>query len=338
MTSVHLSRLLLGAALFLPFACDSGDQPKIGLPPARAADGADAPKVPGPPPRPEQGVAAGPAVASAAGRYVSTALPKHSADLSPRMSGTLVDVMVEEGERVKKGQLLFRLDARASRLGIAQAETSLQAASISRDNAERELERQRKLAQSGSISPAVLERAEHAFTAASNGITQAEVALSMAKRNSGDSTVSSPIDGVVTKKLKNVGESVTMMPPTVVMVVQDQSVIELRARIPETALKTIREGQTITAHFSALELARSATVVRIQPTVDAQTRTIEIVADVDNADNLLRPGMYVEVELAAPEAAAVPVAVAPAAADKAPKGGPVASAKRKRSSAAGGPL
>ncbi|MFY0536437.1 biotin/lipoyl-binding protein [Nannocystis pusilla] len=150
---MHLSRLLLGAALFLPFACDSGDQPKIGLPPARAADGADAPKVPGPPPRPEQGVAAGPAVASAAGRYVSTALPKHSADLSPRMSGTLVDVMVEEGERVKKGQLLFRLDARASRLGIAQAETSLQAATISRDNAERELERQRKLAQSGSISP-----------------------------------------------------------------------------------------------------------------------------------------------------------------------------------------
>lgn len=337
MTSVHLSRLLLGAALLLPFACDSGDPPKIGLPPARAADGSDAPRVPGPPPRPEQGVAAGPAVASAAGRYVSTALPKHSADLSPRMSGTLVDVMVEEGERVKKGQLLFRLDARASRLGIAQAEASLQAATISRDNAQRELERQRKLAQSGSISAAVLERAEHAYTAASNGIDQAEVALSMARRNSGDSTVSSPIDGVVTRKLKNVGESVTMMPPTVVMVVQDQSVIELRARIPEAALKTIREGQTITAHFSALELARSATVVRIQPTVDAQTRTIEIVADVANADNLLRPGMYVEVELAAPEAA-VPVAVAPAAADEAPKGQPVASARRKRPSAAGGPL
>ncbi|WP_211302458.1 efflux RND transporter periplasmic adaptor subunit [Nannocystis exedens] len=328
---MHLSRLLFGAALFLPFACDSGEQPKIGLPPARAADGADAPKVPGPPPRPEQAAAA-PATASAAGRYVATALPKHSADLSPRMSGALTDVLVEEGERVKKGQLLFRLDARASRLGIAQAEAALQGATISRDNAERELERQRRLAQSGSISAAVLERAEHAFTAASNGISQAEVALSMARRNSGDSTVVSPIDGVVTKKLKHVGESVTMMPPTVVMVVQDQSVIELRARIPEAALKTIREGQTITAHFSALELARSAKVVRIQPTVDPQTRTIEIVADVDNADNLLRPGMYVEVELAPPAAA---VAAAPAEAGKEQ---PVASAKRKRPSGAGGPL
>ncbi|MDC0718094.1 efflux RND transporter periplasmic adaptor subunit [Nannocystis bainbridge] len=329
---MHLSRLLLGAALLIPFACDSGDQPKIGLPPARAADGADAPKVPGPPPRPEQGPAAAAPTASAAGRYVATALPKHSADLSPRMSGTLTDVMVEEGERVKKGQLLFRLDARASRLGIAQAEASLQGATIQRDNAQRELERQQRLAQSGTISAAVLERAEATFTSASNGISQAEVALSMAKRNSGDSTVSSPIDGVVTKKAKHVGESVTMMPPTVVMVVQDQSVIELRARIPEAALKTIREGQTITAHFSALELARSATVVRIQPTVDAQTRTIEIVADVANADNLLRPGMYVEVELTPP---AAEVAAAPAAAGKEQ---PVASAKRKRSPTAGAKL
>jgi multidrug efflux pump subunit AcrA (membrane-fusion protein) len=44
--------------------------------------------------------------------------------------------------------------------------------------------------------------------------------------------------------------------------------------------------------------------VRIQPTVDPMTRTIEIVADVDNKDNLLRPGMYVEVELTPPKAPA----------------------------------
>jgi len=329
MTHVHLSRLLVTAALFIPLACDSGGEPKSGLPPVRGADGADAPKVPGPPPRVEQGPAGVQAsAASAAGRYVATALPKHSADLSPRMSGSITAVMVEEGERVKKGQLLFRLDARASRLGIAQAEAALQGATIGRDNAQRELERQQRLAQSGTISAAVLERAEASFTTASNGIEQAEVMLSMARRNSGDSSVASPIDGVVTKKLKNVGETVTMMPPTVVMVVQDQSVIELRARIPESALKTIREGQTITAHFSALELARSATVVRIQPTVDATTRTIEIVADVANADNLLRPGMYVEVELAPP--AAEPV-VADAAAPASPTKAPVASAKRKPS-------
>ena len=194
---------------------------------------------------------------------------------------------------------------------------------IGRDNAKRELERQRVLAEKGTISPAVLERAEAAFNAASNGIEAAEVAVSMARRYTSDSAVTSPIDGVVARKLKSVGETVTMMPPTTVLVVQDQSVIELRARIPETTLKHVKEGELITAHFSAVEVSRAARVVRIQPTVDPQTRTIEIVADVDNADNILRPGMYVEVELAPPAAAPAPP---PAAVT--PDQSPVASVKK----------
>jgi RND family efflux transporter MFP subunit len=324
MTTLPLPRLLL--ALTLLAACDGGEEKKSGLPPARPASGV--PVIPGPPPKPAAAAAAtGPGapaqVAQGANRFVATALPKHSAELGPKMSGTLTAVMVEEGERVKKGQQLFRLDARATRLGVTQAETALEGAVIARDNAQRELERQRVLAEKGTISAAVLERAEAAFNAATNGISAAEVAVSMARRYTSDSAVTSPIDGVVARKLKSVGETVTMMPPTTVLVVQDQSVIELRARIPETTLKHVKEGELITAHFSAVEVSRAARVVRIQPTVDPQTRTIEIVADVDNADNILRPGMYVEVELAPPAAAPAPP---PAAVT--PDQSPVASVKK----------
>ena len=334
--TTHLSRLLLVAALLS--ACDGDEPKKSGLPPAKGPEGAAAPKIPGPPPTPQAGAVtptAGAAVASAANRYVATALPKHSAELGPKMSGTLTAVMVEEGERVKKGQQLFRLDSRGTRLGVAQAEAALQGAIIARDNAVRELERQKLLADKGTVSAAVLERAEAAHNSTVNGVNQAEVMLSMARRNTSDSAVASPIDGVVARKLKSVGETVTMMPPTTVLVIQDQSVIELRARIPETTLKHVKEGELITAHFSAVDVDRAATVVRIQPTVDPMTRTIEIVADVDNADNILRPGMYVEVELApprppAPVASAVPAAAGPVADAKAPAArSPVASVKRK---------
>lgn len=325
MTTLPLPRLLL--ALTLLAACSSAEAEKSGLPPARPSSGM--PTIPGPPPPP---AATGPASAAgaakagqAANRYVATALPKHSAELGPKMSGTLTAVMVDEGEKVKKGQQLFRLDARSTRLGVTQAETALEGAVIARDNAQRELERQRVLAEKGTISPAVLERAEAAFNSATNSIAAAEVAVSMARRTTSDSAVTSPIDGVVARKLKSVGETVTMMPPTTVLVVQDQSVIELRARIPETTLKHVREGELITAHFSAVDVTRPATVVRIQPTVDPQTRTIEIVADVDNSDNLLRPGMYVEVDLAPPVAAPAPVA-----APEPEPASPVASAKRRK--------
>ncbi len=304
-----LSLSLVAAALLTVLACDGGgDEKKPGLPPAR--DGVAAPAIPGPPPKPEAQPAAGTpgatagAPASTASRYVATALPKHSAELGPRMSGTLTAVMVEEGDRVKKGQQLFRLDSRGTRLGVAQAETALQGAAIARDNAQRELERQRVLAEKGTISAAVLERAEATYNSTVNGVSQAEVMLSMARRNTSDSAVVSPIDGIVARKLKSVGETVTMMPPTTVLLIQDHSVIELRTRIPESTLKHVKEGELITAHFTAIDVTREAKVVRIQPTVDPQTRTIEIVADVDNKDNLLRPGMYVEVELSPPTATA----------------------------------
>lgn len=306
MNHATLSRLLITTALLLPIGCGRAESAtRSALPSAQAEGG---PKVPVLPAR-EQ--AAAPAHAS--DRFVATALPRDSVELGPRTSGTLTAVLVEEGARVKKGQLLFRVDSRGSRLGVAQAETALQGATIHRDNAQRELERQRKLAESGTISPAVLERAEATYTTAANGIAQAQVALSMARKSTGDSAVVSPIDGIVTRKLKSVGETATMTPPTVVLEIQDQSIIEVRARVPEAALRTVHAGDRITAHFTALQQARGATVVRISPTVDPQTRTIEVVAEADNADGALRPGMYVEVELAPPAAdqPGSPVASAP---------------------------
>src|SRR5690606_5202920 len=123
---------------------------------------------------------------------------------------------------------------------------------------------------------------------------------SMARRGTADYAVVSPIDGIVTRKLKDVGETVTMMPPTVVVIDQDQSLIEVRAQIPQPALKLVHAADPATTHFTAVEISREARVVRIMPTVDPMTRTIEIVTEVDNSDGALRPGMYVELELRPP--------------------------------------
>jgi RND family efflux transporter MFP subunit len=290
------------ALLALP-ACDRGEDNKPALPAQTSA-----PKIP----VPTKGDQPTGAKKSPGGRdlfaerYVGTALPKDSVELGPKMSGTLAAVDVEEGDRVKKGQALFRLDTKSTRLGVQQAEAALAGAKIARDNAKKELERQQQLAAKGTVAAAVLERTESGFNSAENGVAQAEVMLSMARRGTTDSAVYSPIDGIVARKLKSVGETVTMMPPTTVVVIQNQAVLEVRARIPEAALRLVHEGDQVTAHFSALEVAREAKVVRIQPTVDPMTRTIEVVTDVDNADGSLRPGMYVELELRPPLASILP--------------------------------
>ncbi len=332
MTTAQFSRLFLAVTLTVVCACNSNSEPKPGLPPPNSGT-ALTPSVPGTPTTQNILNTSTPVTSPTriSNRYVGTALPKHSAELGPKMNGTLTAVLAEEGDSVKKGQVLFRLDARTSRLGITQAETALEGAAIARDNALKELERQRTLAEKGTISPAVLERYEATYNSSVNSVNQAEVAVSMAKRSSNDSAVSSPIDGVVARKFKSVGETVTNMPPTTVLLIQDHTTIELRARIPEVALKQVREGNVITAHFSAVDVVREAKVVRIQPTVDPTTRTIEIVADVDNNDNVLRPGMYVEVELAPPSTAAESAAAAPEV--PAPTKGKVATRKPRQAAA-----
>jgi len=299
LSSPHISPLL--AAILMVAACSSSEAKKPGLPPAKSGTTT---VIPGPPTKAEE-KAVPSALAALAGRYVATALPKHSAELGPKMSGTLSAVLVDEGDKVKKGQVLFRLNTQSVQLNISQADTALAGAKIARDNAERELGRQKQLAAKGTISAAVLERAESQFNSATNAVSQAEVGLSMARRGNSDSSVVSPIDGIVTKKLKSVGETVTMMPPTPVVLIQDHSTIEIRTRIPETALTKIHEGDWISVDFTAIDVIRPAKIVRIQPNVDPATRTIEIVADLENKDFTLRPGMYVEVELNPPKASDV---------------------------------
>jgi multidrug efflux pump subunit AcrA (membrane-fusion protein) len=102
---------------------------------------------------------------------------------------------------------------------------------------------------------------------------------------------------VVTAKMKNEGEMATTMPPTVVLVVQDQSVLELHLRLPESAIAEVKPGDEVTARFEALNMVRPAKVSRINPTVDAQTRTVEVVAQIPNTDGKLKSGLLASVDL-----------------------------------------
>jgi multidrug efflux pump subunit AcrA (membrane-fusion protein) len=101
--------------------------------------------------------------------------------------------------------------------------------------------------------------------------------------------------GVVRERRLIVGVTATLMPPSFVLVLQDVDKLELRARLPESALADVREGSEISARFPSVNQTRKVTVKRIAPTIDARTRTIEIVADIDNSDRRLLVGMLAEV-------------------------------------------
>lgn len=216
------------------------------------------------------------------------------AELGPKSGGVLARVNVDEGDRVRKGQVLFTLDAAQASLMVAQARASVQAAEVNRARAQLDFDRTKPLYERGAVPPATFDQVRLGLDQAKVAVLQANVALSTAQRALSDTAITSPLRGVVTKRFKNPGETVTMTPSTTVLVVQDVSKIEIRVNLPESAMGSLRAGDSMTVNFRALGEAADVPITRINPSIDARARTLEVIAVIDNADGRYKAGMLVE--------------------------------------------
>lgn len=277
-------------------ACDKAD-PAEGLP------GNDSTPAPAPieVPKLEDSMASTHAKQTANHRWVGSAQAKHHVELAPGMSGVIASIAVNEGDTVEAGQQVFRIEGAEVKLAVSQAEAAVASAQLAFDEAEREAERTRKLAERGSVGTANLERAEAGVEAARAGVKQAKAAASLARSRTGDLTVETPISGIVTSKLLDVGEVATMMPPSIVLVIDDLSIIEVRVRVPELKLREVNQGSLVDVYFPALDYQIEVPITRIGNAVDPRTRTIELIIEVANPDMRIKSGMSVEVGLGGPD-------------------------------------
>src|SRR5207237_6935748 len=115
---------------------------------------------------------------------------------------------VDVGDRVKKGQVLFRLKASTARIGVQRSRAGLAAARTNLATAKRELARMEELAKGGAVSPASLDQARANFDAATIQVEQAELGVSDTQTSLADRTVRAPISGIVTERFNHAGESV----------------------------------------------------------------------------------------------------------------------------------
>jgi RND family efflux transporter MFP subunit len=243
-----------------------------------------------------------------------TTVPVMRAEIGPNASGVIEQIAVSEGQRVRKGALLFRLRGQDAALAVRNAQATLKSAQVRQEAVRVEYERTRRLFEQRAVDQAQWDRVQAEWNGAAAVVEQAQVGLDMARRQLADLSVYAPIDGVVTAKLKQAGERVTTMPPTVVLLIENHAQLELRFRMPERALSALREGDTVEASFDALGETRSARIARISPSVDARTRTVEVVAAIDNRDGRLKSGMLAKLRLTGVDAArgdAAPAAARP---------------------------
>jgi RND family efflux transporter MFP subunit len=316
--------VVLTLFMLLPLTACKREQAE--LPPAK---GNEAPSMPQLPNIEKTNTDEGTTVTVSESRTTGTTFPKSEAQLGPNAGGLIEKILVKEGDTVKRGQTVFRQDTKDAALRVDQAKVQLESARVNQRASETDYQRTKAMFEQKAMNQVQWDQAQTRLDGARVGVQQSEVALNMANKALADAIVRSPIDGVVVAKMKNEGEYATMMPPTVVLVIQDQSSLELRFRLPERALRHVKIGSSVKAKFDALGVEREAKVVRIQSAIDAQTRTVEVVVLIPNTDNALKAGLLATVELQPDAAAAV------AAAGGAPAAPPKPAAKPTGAASAG---
>ncbi len=123
-----------------------------------------------------------------------------------RTTATLNDIKVKDGQRVRKGDVLFLLDSRTAENSLAHAQADLQTALAAQENARLEAESNKELAEKGIISDYLLRKSENALHAAEAQVAQARAAVRDAELRLGFCTIKSPVDGLVGNILPHVGD------------------------------------------------------------------------------------------------------------------------------------
>ncbi|CAB3674705.1 Multidrug resistance protein MdtA [Achromobacter mucicolens] len=219
--------------------------------------------------------------------------------LRPEVAGRIQAIDFKEGQPVKQGQLLIRLDDSVPRAELAQARANL---TLAQSHYRRAVELQGK----GFVSQQA--RDESASTLK---VQEAAVALAQARLDK--MTISAPFAGIVGLRSVSVGDYVNQGQDLAPLEAIDPLKVDFR--VPEMYLSKVRVGQQLTLRMDALPgQERRGLVYAVSPLVDAGGRSILLRATVANQDGVLRPGMFARVQLlfnedkalVAPEAALSP--------------------------------
>ncbi|PTT17797.1 efflux transporter periplasmic adaptor subunit [Acidovorax sp. HMWF029] len=217
-----------------------------------------------------------------------------SAMVKARVGGELQGLTVREGDRVKAGQEVARIDPTEARARLRQAQQQADAAKSQVDINLRQYTNNRALVDQGFISATALVTSQASLEAAQSSYQAAVAAADVARKALEDTVLKSPITGLVAQRLAQPGERVAV--DARIIEVVDLSRLELEALINPADSVAVRTGQKAQLSVEGIAAPVSATVVRINPSAQAGSRTVPVYLRVDQAPGAtpLRQGLFVQ--------------------------------------------
>ena len=211
----------------------------------------------------------------------TTLSAERALDVLTRASGEVVEVLVEEGDAVREGQLLAQLDPSDARLALAEAQAHY-------DNIQREYARTVELAKHGGITDQELDNQRYQ-------IELRTIALDRSRQQLADTEVRSPITGIVGERSVNRGATISAN--TRVFHVLDLDPLLAVIHIPAAGRQSLRAGQGVQIQ-AAGGVQATGVIDRISPVVEAESGTVKVTVQLDGAGTdvgALVPGSFVTV-------------------------------------------
>ena len=234
---------------------------------------------------------------------LGTVTPLQSVAVRTRVDGQITQVLFSEGQQVRAGQPLFRLDERAVRAQIAQNRAALASASATAAQAAADLKRTQALVSSGFVSKATIEQKQAIADTGAAGIGQNQAAITAAETSLSYLTIRAPVSGRTGEIGYKVGATVRAGDTVPLVTVNQLSPITARFAVPPEQIQTLRGAL---ARGSVAVLARpsenappiaTGRLVFLDNNVDPTTGTLTAKAQFDNRNDELWPGALVSVDL-----------------------------------------
>jgi len=216
-------------------------------------------------------------------------------ELVARQPGRVSRVLVDEGQRVRRGQPLLELETEYAQLERERAQAELSRTRAAAQEARRDFERKRDLLVKGSVSQALHDRTQATWEQAQAAEAAAQAALGLAEQRLADAVLRAPIDGVVAERRTDVGER--LGDSTVAFVIEQTAPLKLRFQVPERHLRGVAPGAVVRASVDPYPgEVFTGRVIAVGGSIDAASRTFFVDAEFANADGRLRPGLFARVE------------------------------------------
>lgn len=239
-----------------------------------------------------------------------------TASIKSYAAGTLQDLTLREGDSVRAGQVLARVDAADANARLRQAQQEAEAARAQRSIQQRLHSNNEALVSQGFISQTALRTSDANLQAAQAQYQAALAQAEVARKAVADTVLRSPIAGQVAQRLVNNGERVAV--ETKVLEVIDPRQLQLQALLPPADSLQVRVGQQARLRLDGSAQEFSARVVRVSPRADAATRSVAVYLQLQPPDAaearaaVLRPGMFLQGQIdlavgAAPAPLALPL-------------------------------